>query len=628
MLYNKIINIFTTMITHNDKYDFFFLSKNRKLLTKDYLSSKYPEIYNEVVSFSDKYSLNDIPFKQIIYHYVFDLKEKPTCLECDKHTNFLKPVIRGYSKYCSMKCQNNAIDVIKKRKETCIEKYGVDNPSKNTDIINKKKADFLAKHGVENPLQVKEFRDKQMSSMKDRHGVKFYSQSDEYKDKVKKTSKEKYGVDHFSKSDEVKNKIQKTNIERYGDKSSFKNESVKEKYKLNFKNKYGVINPFQLESVKEKSKETCIEKYGVDSFIKSEEYQKSNKKNNLDNIVYKYKGIHQFINYNEVNDTLDFNCGECNSDFTIERSLFTTRGYKNLNLCTICNPKSSITSGSEIELYHFIESLNIGDIIKNDRKILNGKELDIYIPSHNLAIEYNGLYWHSELYLNNSYHLNKTKICEANNIRLIQIFEDEWIHKKEIVKSRIRNILGLNGKKIYARKCTIKLVDKKVVKDFLNENHIQGNTNSNINIGLYYNDELISLMTFGSLRKVLGSKSETNKYELIRFCNKLNVSVIGGASRLLTYFIKIYQPKEIISYADMRWSQGDLYNKLGFKYIKDTPPNYFYIIKNERKYRFLFRKDKLIKDGYDSSLTEKEIMFNRNIYRIYDCGSKKYLLAC
>jgi hypothetical protein len=290
-----------------------------------------------------------------------------------------------------------------------------------------------------------------------------------------------------------------------------------------------------------------------------------------------------------------------------------------------CSKCSLINTKPENELKEWLNTLNI-EIIPNDRKILNGKELDIYIPSHNLAIEFDGLYWHSELYKDKNYHLNKTEICEAKGIKLIHIFEDEWMFKKDIVKSRIKNILGLSDNKIYGRKCIIKEVKTNDKTKFLDKNHIQGSVGSKVNLGLYYNDELVSIMTFGDLRKNLNQKQEKGYYELLRFCNKLNANVIGGADKLLKHFIKTYKPKEIISYADRRWSQGELYEKLEFNFIHNTKPNYFYVVNNTRKNRFGFRKDILVKEGYDSNMSEHEIMKERRIYRIYDCGTKKYTL--
>jgi hypothetical protein len=276
---------------------------------------------------------------------------------------------------------------------------------------------------------------------------------------------------------------------------------------------------------------------------------------------------------------------------------------------------------SEDEVKSFIKSLNI-EIIENSKNIITPLELDIYIPSHNIAIEFDGLYWHNELFKPSNYHLNKTDQCESKGIQLIHIFEDEWLYKKDIVKSRLKNILGITENKIFGRKCIIKDVNTRDKKLFLDNNHIQGTVASSINLGLYYNDELVSLMTFGKGRIAMGGNS--NQYELVRFCNKLNYNVIGGASKLLKYFIKVYQPKEIISYADRRWSQGNLYKQLEFTNTKTSAPNYWYIINNNRKHRFAYRKSILVKEGYDSNTTEHEIMKNRGIYRIYDCGTLVY----
>jgi hypothetical protein len=288
-----------------------------------------------------------------------------------------------------------------------------------------------------------------------------------------------------------------------------------------------------------------------------------------------------------------------------------------------CNKCSSSISNAEIEINGFLTSHGL--ITKlSSMSIIKPHQLDIFIPSHNLAIEYNGLYWHSEEFLKNNYHLNKTIECEKQGIQLIHIFEDEWLHKQNIVKSRLLNILGLIKNKIYARKTEIKEISSIQAKNFLDNNHLQGFTNSTIRIGLFYDNELISVMLFNKPR--LGIGSSYDGYELTRFANKLNTSVIGGASKLLKHFINTYQPKEIISYADRRWSQGDLYKKLGFKFVSNTPKSFSYIINNKREYRFKFRKDVLIKLGFDSKKTSHEIMLERNIFRIYDCGNKKYKL--
>jgi len=345
---------------------------------------------------------------------------------------------------------------------------------------------------------------------------------------------------------------------------------------------------------------------------------KGNTKMNGYDFVIKAKKVHgdkfsyfeeKYIGYNE---NTDIKCNTCGRIF--QQTPHNHLKGEGCPYC-ICN-----ISKPEIDISDFISQF--ADISTNNRKILNNsKEIDILIPSKNIAFEYDGLVWHSEKFgKDKNYHLNKTKECLNNGIQLYHIFEDEWIYKREIVVSKIKNIIGITENKIFARKCIIKEITDIDTKTFLNANHLQGYCNSKYRYGLYYNDELVSVMTFGHLRKNLGSKGNNNEYELLRFCNKLNTTVVGGASKLLKYFIKSIQPNRIISYADKRWSNGNLYRKIGFKQLKDSEPGYFYVVGQHRENRFKYRKDALIKEGYDKNKTEHEIMLERGIYRIYDCG--------
>jgi len=262
--------------------------------------------------------------------------------------------------------------------------------------------------------------------------------------------------------------------------------------------------------------------------------------------------------------------------------------------------------------------------------VISPLELDIFIPDRNLAIEFDGLYWHSDLYKKNDYHINKTIECEKLGIRLIHIFEDEWINKQEIVKSRIKNILGLNNKRIGARKTIIKEIDSKTKNEFLEKYHIQGKDTSSIKLGAYFQDELIGVMTFGKGRKFTNNKSINGKYELIRFATQSDTYTPGLASKLLSYFIKNYSPVEIYSYADKRWSQGRLYESIGFKFVHDTSLNYWYFNSMNRINRFSFRKSelkKLFPSLYSDDKTEFEIMNDTEYLRIFDCGSKKYVYS-
>jgi very-short-patch-repair endonuclease len=353
-----------------------------------------------------------------------------------------------------------------------------------------------------------------------------------------------------------------------------------------------------------------------------------NKIKNTNKSTYKLKITDKnIIDVDFDNKGYLYNCNICNDTFFINYSLLKNRKKTNTILCTICNPILKNISGLEIELKNFIKEKYISTTIFNDKNILKPYELDIYIPDLKIAFEFNGLFWHNENNKENDYHLNKTEECEKQGIQLIHIWEDDWLNKQEIIKSMILNKLGKTLHKIYARKCEIKEInDNKLIKEFLEKNHIQEFVGSKIKIGLLHNNELISLMTFGDRRVAMGKKlTKEGEYELLRFCNKLNTNVIGGASKLFKYFIINYKPEEITTYADRSISQGKLYETLGFKFQGKTQPNYYYIIDGVRKHRFNFRKDKLIKEGYDPNKTEHDIMLERKIYRIYDSGNLKFI---
>lgn len=251
----------------------------------------------------------------------------------------------------------------------------------------------------------------------------------------------------------------------------------------------------------------------------------------------------------------------------------------------------------------------------------------VFYPKHSIAIRVLEINKDNEVkYPNRKHHVQYNESYEERNEQIIQIYDDEWINKQEICKSRLCNIFGKNMIKIYARKCQIKEIDNSTGKLFCNQNHIQGGVNSLINLGLFYEDMLISVMTFGNLRKNMGSTKQEGRFELLRFCTKSNLSVIGGASKLFKFFIKKYKPLDILSYADRRWSVGNVYTLLGFTYVKKTEPNYFYIIDGVRKNRFSFRKDVLItKYGCSPSDNEHNFCRSQGWYRIYDCGCKVFL---
>ena len=288
-----------------------------------------------------------------------------------------------------------------------------------------------------------------------------------------------------------------------------------------------------------------------------------------------------------------------------------------------CPKCANQLSRGEEEINEFIQKLGL-ETKSRVRDIIKPYEIDIVVPDKKIGFEFDGLMWHSEQYTDKRSLLKKTNLASDIGYRLIHIFEDEWNNKRDIVKSRISSILGVPNRKIFARKCDVRKIEPDVSRKFVNENHLQGNVNASYRYGLFYKEELVAVMTFGKLRISLGQKSDDGVFELLRFCTKCGVQVVGGAGKLLKSFVKEILPHKIVSYADKRWSTGKLYESLGFTYIGDSAPNYFYIIGKKRENRFKFRKDRLVAEGFDPTKSEHEIMLERKIYRIYDCGAMKF----
>lgn len=268
----------------------------------------------------------------------------------------------------------------------------------------------------------------------------------------------------------------------------------------------------------------------------------------------------------------------------------------------------------EQEICDFIYSINPNLIIKhNNRKILNNKEIDLYLPDINLGIEFNGTYWHSDELLNNhKYHLNKSIECEKLGIRLIHIYEYEWLdlRKKEIIKSIIRIALGYASKRIYARCCDIRQISNQEAKEFNNKYHLQGHRNAKISLGLFYNNELIQLMSFSNT-KYNRNLNTSDDWEILRSCTLPDTIVIGGVSKLFNYFKKSYKPKSIFSYCDFNKFNGQGYLNLGMNFIGYTGPDLKYVI-----------DDKV----YNRNPAKYQQHKNKIDYKIYGAGSKKYCI--
>jgi hypothetical protein len=262
-----------------------------------------------------------------------------------------------------------------------------------------------------------------------------------------------------------------------------------------------------------------------------------------------------------------------------------------------------------------------------NRKILGGKEIDIFIPNLNIGIEYDGLFYHTEqMGKDRYYHLNKTTSCLEHGIKLFHIFEDEYVKKHDIVISKIIHLVGKNNNpKIYARNCNVKPISYEQSVEFLEKNHIQGKGNFTIALGLFHNDNIVAVMLF------LHEKNDT--WNLTRFAADINLHCIGAGGKLFKHFVKTYNPKQIKTFADRRWTvdqNNNLYTQLGFTIDSILKPDYRYynrkIDKYGRIHKFNFRKQALHKKyGFPLTMTELEMTRELGYDRIWDCGLIKYV---
>lgn len=321
------------------------------------------------------------------------------------------------------------------------------------------------------------------------------------------------------------------------------------------------------------------------------------------------RGIQQCGHTNRLIDSICQNFEEpCNIDLEIYNE--------------ICDEIKSLISEDSIKIHN-------KTVLKN----LN-QELDFYIPEKKLAIEFNGSYWHSQKLKDSKYHQNKSLECLNAGIRLIHIFEYEWVQDetRKKIKQLLRNALSSDIQTVYARKCYIKEIDTDIEREFLNSYHLQGYASSSIKYGLYsqQDNELLSIMTFGASRY-----NNQYQYELIRYCNKPQIRVMGGAEKLFKRFIKDHNPEQIISYCSMSKFSGEVYSRLGFdkadRFI--TEPNYVWVPYNfSNNKTVLTRYQTQIKKLKDQGLdvyghTEDEIMQNRGYYKIYDSGNMRFVWA-
>lgn len=502
----------------------------------------------------------------------------------------------------------------------------------------------MQKYGVENISQLQEIKDKKEQKSLDKYGVKNVFSSEEIKEKIKETNMKKYGCENIAQNKDIQAKIRATNLEKYGTESPLQNEEIKQLIKeLNIE-KYGVPNPCLNPEVVERIKETNMKKYGHNSYTQSEQGKKTLRESYL-----KHYGVPNPMFVQECKDNLErtnikrYGCWSSQrhiskdslkimssqedfEKFLKTRKTWTTRTLADalgVSIGTIWNKLKAYDLVRYISIYTSSYELELQSLFPHMHKTksaIHPYEIDLYDEERKFGIEFNGNYWHSELKLPNDYHQKKSLVAEEHGIFLYHIFEYEWQDPilREKILSQIKNIMGNNSRKVYARKCELRHLNSSEARRFLDENHIQGYAISSVNLGLYYEYELVAVMTFGKPR--FDKKCE---WELVRYCSLKDTSVVGGSSKLFKAFLKLHNPKSILSYSHISKTRGGMYKELGFNLEKISSPDYVWNNTEDTFTRYQCQKHKLNALGYEGS--EREIMDELGFFRIFGCGNKVWI---
>jgi hypothetical protein len=509
----------------------------------------------------------------------------------------LKP---GETTYC-MKCRGQ------KRKENCIKKHGVEHQSQLPHVREKIRKAMLSeetqakmktviqkKYGVDYYFQLEEFKEELFKKNIEKYGNKCSLHGKEIEEKVKKGWKEKYGTDYPNQSEVIKNKIKETNIEKYG----YENPSYSPLIKNKIRNKYINKTDEQKSEIESKRKNTNINLYDVPFFAQinrsMESVEITSSKENLESYLKTF-AVKPTIE--ELSEKLEFVEKHSSGTYIRKWGLHKYIDY--------------YRSFGEKGLGQYISSL--GFIIEK-RKFQWG-EIDILINEKNIGFEYNGCFWHSNKRLDKDYHYRKTTNAENEGIRLIHIWEHEWINDNEHIKAYIKAQLGLCDKRVFARKCEIREIKFSEAKPLLNY-HQQKAIGAMKYIGLYNKNELVLVMLFTKVSKNIFTKNPIAEWEIKREVCKEGYSVIGGKSKVFNYFVKTYSPKSVVSYVDRSKFTGNSYKIMGFKLDHINPSRYDWV--EMRTLIFTKRQPQIYRKM-------KELYDQNKVLKIYDAGRYCYL---
>lgn len=486
------------------------------------------------------------------------------------------------------KCSAQGPEIKDKIKKTNLEKFGFERPTQSEEIKRKVRQTNLERFGFECSLQNPEVKKKAKQSLLERFGFECSLQSPQIQEKSKQTNLNKYGVEFSAQSPEVQEKVKRTNLKRYGFESPLQSLEVKEKIKQTNLERLGFESPLQSPQIQKKSKQTNLNKYGVEFSAQSQEVKEKIKQTNLN----KY----------------GFKCSLQDPEVK-ERALYTRIANGTLH-----------KSHQEQELLEYCKTLD--PETRSTVVYLKDKQfqIDILLPKFNVAIEYNGMFWHSEgnkLHYKNK-HLDKTLACQEKGCRLIHIWETEWLSKPQVVKNYLRSVMGIFDKRVPARKCSIKEVPKEQAKTFLNQNHLQGSCPFNTALGLYHEGILVGIAALGTHHR----SGELNVAK--RFAFAQGVQVVGGISKLSKALLNLVEGGSIITWADRRLGAYGVYANSGWVLEEVLKPDYFYWSEVDRK---VVSKQHYLQTKKKYGLNEREAAAKNRHLKIWDCGKYRFRMG-
>lgn len=574
----------------------------------------YTKLYDQIVEITSWLPTSTPPLERA-YCVVNSLTSIQQCRFCSNSVKWA-PTKKKYTNTCGdPKCR------AKSTSEALLQRQR--SPEQQQIISDKARATIVAKYGTYEAY-IESITAAKDSTMVERYGVKHTGSSLELRNKMIATTRATYGVDNVLMLDNIRDQIKQTNVDKYGN-QWHQQSDIGTAVRINtMQEKHGVDYPLQSPTIRSSGVKTLVDKYGTSNLShinQSKRIATTRLRYGADN--YKQSHIsHDSLRLLDDREWLiDQHHVQQKTLVTIAQQLFVDPKTVGARLQQHqVEVKRFGSSTGERQLVDWLRSMGIVVDVRV-RTLISPYELDVVIPSHNLAIEYCGLYWHSDIHprINSTYHAHKVDMCTQRGYQLLTMFEDEWIDRQPIVKAKIMSLLGIASQhRVHARKCTVRPISTADARTFYDATHIQGYGRGSIRYGLYHQDQLVAAMSFINERNGV--------FQLNRFSTKQQI--VGGFSKLLSHFKRTNAWSVILSYADRRWSTGRVYQTCGFDRVSVSKPSYWYLSKDKRAriHRSHFRHAKLstVLAVYDPTLSEFDNCDINGVLRVWDCGLIRY----